>query len=331
LANPSKASKQAEFNRIQQQVSRIDNELDVVVEQYNESALNLQKTRRELQETTEQLQEAQYNMEVRQTAINKRFRFVYRQGSYSYLEILLNTKSLDQFLYYLELIQRQSEQDARIIAQYKASKIEIEKDSALLVAKEQKQEALLAQVATKKGTIASQLKQRNTLLSKVKGELAQYAKAEALRQACLQRSLKQRYGNMVARVIKVGSDPRHSTVSRGANRGVVSVAMNELGKPYVWGAEGPSSYDCSGLTRYVYGQLGVSLPHSSRAQYGCGQHVSMDQLQAGDLVFFSHGGSISHVGIYVGGGNFIHAPQTGDVVKVSNIANHGGYVGAVRP
>ncbi|MHB8842167.1 MAG: C40 family peptidase, partial [Candidatus Aquicultor sp.] len=109
------------------------------------------------------------------------------------------------------------------------------------------------------------------------------------------------------------------------------IAMNELGKPYSWGANGPGSFDCSGLTSYVYGQVGVSLPHSSRAQYGCGQHVSRDELQAGDLVFFAHGGSISHVGIYVGGGNFIHAPRTGDVVKISNLSDHGGYVGAVRP
>jgi cell wall-associated NlpC family hydrolase len=103
--------------------------------------------------------------------------------------------------------------------------------------------------------------------------------------------------------------------------------MAELGKPYVWGAGGPSSFDCSGLVSYVYAQVGVSLPHNAAAQYGYGTPVSYGDLQAGDLVFFS---GLGHVGIYIGGGQFIHAPHTGDVVKISSLSSHGGYVGARR-
>jgi cell wall-associated NlpC family hydrolase len=98
---------------------------------------------------------------------------------------------------------------------------------------------------------------------------------------------------------------------------VVGIASQYLGTPYVWGGASPSGFDCSGFVMYVYSQVGISLPHSSYAQYGYGSPVSMSQLQAGDLVFFD---GLGHVGIYVGGGTFIHAPHTGDVVKYSSLS-----------
>jgi cell wall-associated NlpC family hydrolase len=108
----------------------------------------------------------------------------------------------------------------------------------------------------------------------------------------------------------------------------VQWAHRELGKPYAWGAAGPSSFDCSGLTMYVYGKAGVSLPHYTGAQYNSGPHVSRSQLQPGDLVFF--GSDLHHVGIYIGGGNMIEAPHTGANVRIAP-AFRSGYVGAVRP
>jgi cell wall-associated NlpC family hydrolase len=98
--------------------------------------------------------------------------------------------------------------------------------------------------------------------------------------------------------------------------GVVGVALSQLGTPYVWGGAAPGGFDCSGLVMWAYAQVGVSLPHSSYAQYGYGVPVSRDQLQPGDLVFFD---GLGHVGIYIGGGQFVHAPHTGDVVKISSL------------
>ena len=106
----------------------------------------------------------------------------------------------------------------------------------------------------------------------------------------------------------------------------IDVAMAQRGKPYVWAASGPGSYDCSGLTSYAFRAAGISLPHSSQMQSKMGQPVSRDQLQPGDLVFFYS--PVSHVGIYIGNGQMVHAPTSGDVVKVSPLM--GGYSGARR-
>lgn len=103
---------------------------------------------------------------------------------------------------------------------------------------------------------------------------------------------------------------------------VISVAKAQMGKPYRWGATGPSSFDCSGLMQYAYKNgAGVSLPRVSRDQATVGKKVSKAELQPGDLVFFAKGGRIHHVGMYLGNDQYIHAPQTGDVVKISKLSS----------
>jgi len=112
---------------------------------------------------------------------------------------------------------------------------------------------------------------------------------------------------------------------------VVGFAKHLLGTRYVWGGSTPGSgFDCSGFVRYVYGHFGIPLAHSSYAQFDTGRRVARGSLKPGDLVFFD---GLGHVGIYIGAGQFIHAPHTGDVVKVSNLSDSwysSGYDGAVR-
>lgn len=109
-----------------------------------------------------------------------------------------------------------------------------------------------------------------------------------------------------------------------------SIALKYLGIPYVWGGASPDvGFDCSGLVMYVYAQIGISLPHFAAAQYGMGTPVAEDQLQPGDLVFFDN---LNHVGISLGGNQFVEAPHTGDVVKIQSISGWYAdtYVGARR-
>jgi cell wall-associated NlpC family hydrolase len=142
------------------------------------------------------------------------------------------------------------------------------------------------------------------------------------------------------------STSKQTTLSRGRNglnqagptapagsNNVVTYAYKFLGRPYIWGASGPNAFDCSGFTSYVYRAFGVSLDHYTGSQFGRGQAVGKGNLSQGDLVFFNTYGSISHVGIYIGNGNFIHAANSRTGVIVSSLsegyyASH--YAGAKR-
>jgi peptidoglycan DL-endopeptidase CwlO len=122
-------------------------------------------------------------------------------------------------------------------------------------------------------------------------------------------------------------------VGPGLGPAAAEAAMSQRGKMYVWGAEGPDNYDCSGLTLWAYRQVGISLPHSSRAQFGYGKSVAYGEWKAGDLLFYgSSAGSIHHVAMYIGDGMLVHASQSGTPVQTGAAPDGGGndYLGAKR-
>jgi cell wall-associated NlpC family hydrolase len=164
-------------------------------------------------------------------------------------------------------------------------------------------------------------------LNKVRGDLAALVAAERARQRAAREAATR------ASVSQHGTPPRPGGATGhpvDANRAgaAVAEARRQLGKPYHWGAAGPNSFDCSGLTLWAWRAGGVSLPHHAASQYSATIHIPLDQLQPGDLVFFHR--NLSHVGIYVGNGQMIHAPETGDVVRYASIYSEGGPIYAGR-
>jgi cell wall-associated NlpC family hydrolase len=155
---------------------------------------------------------------------------------------------------------------------------------------------------------------RAAQLAAARERARQAAAAEAARRAALRAS-------------RGSARPTFAGPVSGRASAAVAEAYRQLGKPYKWAAAGPDSFDCSGLTMWAWARAGVSLPHSSRAQFDLGTHVSQSELRPGDLTFY--GSPIHHVGIYIGNGNMINAPQTGDVVRIAS-AFRDDYVGAVR-
>ena len=112
----------------------------------------------------------------------------------------------------------------------------------------------------------------------------------------------------------------------------LKVAKNLIGTPYVYGGSTPTGFDCSGFTMYCYAKAGISLTHNAQAQYNQTKSVSTKDMKKGDLVFFGGStGNITHVGIYVGNGKFIHAPQTGECVRIDSLSSRSNFVGATRP
>jgi cell wall-associated NlpC family hydrolase len=111
---------------------------------------------------------------------------------------------------------------------------------------------------------------------------------------------------------------------------VVAIALHYLGTPYRWAGSSPSGFDCSGFVMYVYGRIGIGLPHNTAMLWGVGRPVARNDLEPGDIVFFN---GLGHSGIYIGRGRFVHSPHSGDVVKISRLSEswYGStYMGARR-
>ncbi len=321
----SVASKQAQAQQVLGQIGQIDRSLGAAVEQYNLANVRLHKIEGDMRENKKQLTVARANLKISQKSLAKRLVTAYTSTEdNSTLAVLLGSTSFEDLLNRVETISSTSSQDANIVQQVRSSKIAIQHHEVELRNAHAEQQHVVAQKAAQRQHIESQLAARRQLLSSIRGEIVRMKAAEAAQQRRLEQAAQARVAAQSAPSVSgvgVGaSTPEGSTVAPpNVHGGVVGIAMHYLGVPYVWGGASPRGFDCSGLVMYVFAQIGVSLPHSSYAQAAMGTPVSMSQLEPGDLVFFS---GASHMGIYIGGGQFIHAPHTGDVVKISSMSGY---------
>ena len=231
-----------------------------------------------------------------------------------------------------------------MIGEIKRFKHEVDRPGGAAQEAHVRQEQIVAERAAAKRQVEAGLAERQRLLGSIQGEIVRLQAEERRRQEQLRLQAEARLRAQLAAQRQAAADARSNDVV-GASAvspegisvvppsnygGVVGVAMQYLGVPYVWGGASPGGFDCSGLVMFVYAQMGVSLPHHAADQYNYGTPVSRDQLEPGDLVFFD---GLGHVGIYIGGGEFVHAPHTGDVVKISSLNDSwyaATYVGARR-
>jgi len=298
----------AEAQALSDLVDQLSVELEAAAEEYNFAKQQFEDTQAAAKKTAAELARATKDLVYVQDWLSRRLVSIYKSGDLGTLHLLLGASSFSQLVTRLDQLKRISERDADLIEQietYKAEEadLKIKLDSQL-----QQQEAYKAQTAAAKQTVLDQLEKQKKALKGKEAQIAKLKKAEAARQAKLAAEERARKAFLASRPGKV-----------------VTLAMKYLGVPYVWGGSSPSGFDCSGLVQYVYAKVGVSLPHSSRMQYGCGRPVSRGELRAGDLVFFYN--PIQHVGIYIGNGRMINA--TGSQVKISDVWP-GSYRGACR-
>lgn len=188
-------------------------------------------------------------------------------------------------------------------------------------------QAALDQVAAAQQAAQAAVASQEATLSKVKGQIATLV---AQQQAAQQAAEHAAFLARAATTSAASAAYSHLPPASGAS-GAVAAAESQIGVPYRWGGEQPGvGFDCSGLTQWAWGRAGVGLPRTAQGQYDATTHISLGSLQPGDLVFWGGGsGSIEHVGMYVGNGDVVHAPQTGQNVQISPIWGN-GLVGAGR-
>ena len=342
LADPSGiAAKQAEVQSVLNQIQQLDGSLERAIEAYNLATDRLQQIEGDLQTNTRELHIAKANLHRSQRALANRLVTLYTTGDEqsSALSILLGAGSIDEMLNQLETVDRVSSQDVQINKQVIQFRAEVKAHRIELKNAREQQRVVVQERADQKASIQSQLSERHQLVASIRSEIERMKAEEAARQRELARQAAaaraaqaaQARDLALANPYSASSEPTISAPPSANGSAVVAIAMRYLGISYVWGGASPSEgFDCSGLIVYVFAQVGVSLPHHAATMYSYGSPVSPDQLQPGDLVYFD---GLGHMGMYVGGGNFIHAPHTGDVVKISSMSDSwyaSTYVGARR-
>ena len=345
-ADPSISSKREQARAILGQVQDLDSELSHAIESYNLANIQLGQIDADLKTNGRHLVIAKQSLGIAQVHIAKRLRALYINGdSGGAVEVIFGAKSLDDLLDRLDMAQRVGGQDSRVLSEVRRFRSEVQTRRTKLRNDRTRQAQVVSDRAAQKQWIEGKLSERRQLLSSIQGEIKRMEAAEARRQAALEAQARARLAATRAEASQPQaldySAPTDSSSSSSSSLysapvapsqygGVVGIAMQYLGTPYVWGGASPGGFDCSGFAMYVYSQVGVSLPHNAAMQYNTvGTYVSRDQLEPGDLVFFD---GLGHMGIYIGGGQFIHAPHTGTVVQISSLSGWYAdtYVGARR-
>jgi cell wall-associated NlpC family hydrolase len=325
-------------------MARLGEELTPAIERYNQAVLELEQVAEDIAFNRRMIRVTKDNLRRTQFELHRKLEQSYRVGAPDLLASVLGQETLTEALAVTELFTRTQTQASDLISGLRADRRSLNQRQRELDRQEARAKELRAQREAERAAIEQGIAEQQALAAGLEDEIAQLiaeeqARQERLRQQALAALAAQEAANQggggggddialgaaAAIVEAIELPPTDGSIGAQA----VSVAMQFLGTPYVWGGESPSGFDCSGLTKYAYGQVGVGLSHFTGAQWDEGVRVPAEQLLPGDLVFFRS--DLGHMGMYIGGGQYIHAPQTGDIVKISSMGDRGDYQGAVRP
>jgi cell wall-associated NlpC family hydrolase len=336
-ADPSLGELRTQAAQLREQLDSLAVAQQLAVEEYDEAqqALDAATTNQVL--ATTRLQDAERSANGAMSASTQRARAIYMSGgTVGMAATVLEATSITEALTRWRALQT--------IVQGDAAAVQVS-DTAVVDQAQRADDAEQARASTRErqaragralARVQATLTERTRLLATTDSrvvELAQAERRQAEEAARLEATrLATQAGIGPASLVgDAGALPAAPTVTAAR---AIAAARSRLGAPYVWGAAGPTSFDCSGLTQWAYRQAGLVIPRTSRQQYAGLPHVPLDQLAPGDLVFYatdvSNPATIHHVGMYLGAGLSIYAPETGDVVKIGAVG-YGRIIGAVRP
>lgn len=300
----------------------LERDFQLVSERYNLVHEKLSSLQFRIARSEAEVHDVEQRMRVRQSDAIDLATELYKGGRAIQLEGILSADSLANLDARIAYLETSTSAHAHVFERLAVDRQELDKKIEEL--DRQQQEALEAQRVVDglrvqiEAKIASQEGEVTRLRSQI--EAAERRAAEATRRAA---------ARSVASTTTVSSTVAHPepASNRGA-QAAVDAALSQLGKPYQWGASGPGSYDCSGLTMWAWAHGGVSLPHNSGMQFNATARVDRNDIEPGDLLFY--GSPIHHVGMYIGNGQMVEAPYSGSQVRINSISRS-DYVGAGRP
>jgi peptidoglycan DL-endopeptidase CwlO len=313
IAAPSSAD--PDIEDVEARVEKLYHEAEVASERYNEAREELKQTRAELKTLRSDLKRQQEKVDEVRARVASTVVSQYQGQALSTTSQLVLAEDPQAFLDELTTVSAYNDQQAELMTDFAVQVKQLE-------LREQAAEREVAEIAETEEKLAEE----KAVIDEKAGEaesLLEELEAEAEAEAAAAREEEEQVSRSAPRPA-VNKDADVS----GRAGAAVNFALGQVGKSYVYGAAGPSSYDCSGLTMMAWAQAGVSLPHSSSGQMGSGPSVSSDALQPGDLVFYYS--PVSHVGIYIGNGQIVHAANPSTGVEVAGVFSM-PFSGAVRP
>jgi cell wall-associated NlpC family hydrolase len=356
--SPAVRAQQQRARTVIAQINRLGANLEQTVQAYDGARIQLATVEKGLQRNQVALGVARRNLRASQKRLEQRLVSLYEDGSPTVVDVLAGAKTLSEIINRLETAQVLTKQDAALAASTARFASSVRHREVVLRRQRRQRAATVSRLSAQRRTIQGTIGKQQRLLASIHQTIRQIQAREAAHERLLARLARQRIAREEAaqrraqqlaaqqaaaqrqaqaqaqaqtpaqtqpaapspELLPSPTPPAPQPASPGGGHPeAATIATRYLGVPYVWGGASPSGFDCSGLVMYVYAQLGISLPHYTVSQWNATTPISLSQIQPGDLLFFDH---LGHVGIYIGGGQFIHAPHTGTVVQISSLSGY---------
>jgi cell wall-associated NlpC family hydrolase len=315
------------LEQVKEKVDELHHEAEVAAERYHQATDEIEDIERRLAKAEESVKRQEARLKELMAELGDFAAATYRSGGIDPTMQMLLADDPNEYLAQAAVLDAYTRQQGEQLEEVAAQRQRLEQDSLLYDEQQARLEAVQDQLAEEKATAEELLAEAQQLLDSLEDEAQ--AQLEAEQQAAEQAALDARQA--AADEESRSSDRTSDVPASGKGQAALDFALAQLGDPYVWGGTGPDGWDCSGLTQAAWAAAGVSLPRSSYQQIGVGTRVSWDNLSPGDLLFFYS--PISHVGIYAGNGQMVHAVKPGTPVSLIELSGYyqSNFSGATRP
>ncbi|NTU71001.1 MAG: hypothetical protein HGB10_04170 [Coriobacteriia bacterium] len=311
------SAKQAQVDELNKKLDELDDQAEIAAEEYNLATDQLAQTTAKLDVAQNDLNNTRAALVIQDAILSKRVASIYRDGNLAAVSTLLESQSVGDFISRFKFLNAVGVADANKAAGLKSQRDLMESQFAELQAAQAKSQELSFELKAREVEVQLRIDEQQALLDSAEADVREMLESEAAKRQGVSQTL---LNDVLAGANKAGIVATPGTP--------VETALAYAGVPYIWGGATPSGFDCSGLILYVFNQHGVTLPHYSGYQFLRGQKIPVSQIQPNDVVFF--GSPVHHVGMYIGGGYFIHAPKRNDVVKISKLADRSDIAGVRR-
>jgi cell wall-associated NlpC family hydrolase len=323
LADKVLDAKRAKYARIRADIRRLDNHAELLTERYDHVVWQLGVLRKRMRIATHRLIVERAKLEEEQSILSQLIVEQYKGGDPAMIDLVLSSSSLSQVAGGMDLKARLDAAVSETVKAINAARLAIAAERRTIAAAQVKAREDKREITIRRHQITRALRKRHRLVARLGRQITVMTAADRIGQAELAlEAQKWLTADLRADVADPGQEMRDH---------VALDALQQIGVPYVWGGATPKGFDCSGLVMWLYAKYGVELPHFAASQFHLGPQITKAELRPGDLVFFHE---LGHVGMYIGHGYVVHAPHTGDFVRMAPFSMdwfQATYVGATQP